>query len=67
MLQNNLRFPENDDDLEVTDEAKDLISKLITTPEMRLGQKGIDDFKKHPFLMGIDWDALLYSQFIYSL
>jgi hypothetical protein len=56
VLQNNLRFP--DDDTEVSDIAKDLILCLITTPERRLGQGGIDDFKSHPFFAGIQWDTI---------
>jgi hypothetical protein len=56
VLQNNLRFPE--DDTDVSDIAKDLILCLITTPERRLGQGGIDDFKSHPFFAGIEWDSI---------
>ncbi|CAF0969681.1 unnamed protein product [Didymodactylos carnosus] len=39
--------------------AKDFILKLLLkNPRRRLGAKGSDDVKKHPFFNGIDWDAL---------
>ena len=60
VLQNNLRFPE--DDTDVSDVAKDLIMCLITTPERRLGQNGINDFKLHPFFTGIEWDTIREGQ-----
>jgi len=56
IVQNNLRFPE--DDTDVSDIAKDLILCLITTPERRLGQRGINDFKHHPFFANIEWDTI---------
>ena len=55
-LQNNLRFPE--DEMEVSDDAKDLILSLIAVPERRLGEGGISDFQQHPFFAGIEWDTI---------
>ncbi|XP_076620602.1 serine/threonine-protein kinase gek isoform X3 [Colletes latitarsis] len=50
-------FP-TDDMYEVSEEAKDLMKKLICSSEFRLGQNGIDDFKKHPWFDGVNWDTL---------
>merc|ERR1711920_253138 len=49
-----------------TEEAKDLISQLLTKdPSKRLGCRsgsgGVDEIKNHPFFKGIDWD-LLYQK-----
>ncbi|XP_043282570.1 serine/threonine-protein kinase Genghis Khan isoform X2 [Venturia canescens] len=50
-------FP-TEDIYNVSEEAKDLMRKLICSSEMRLGQNGIDDFKKHPWFEGVNWDTL---------
>ncbi|KAJ0027029.1 hypothetical protein NQD34_018029 [Periophthalmus magnuspinnatus] len=51
------QFPQQVTD--VSEDAKDLIKRLICSREHRLGQNGIEDFKQHPFFSGIDWDNIL--------
>ncbi|KAM4633138.1 serine/threonine-protein kinase MRCK beta isoform 2-T2 [Polymixia lowei] len=50
------QFPSNVSD--VSEDAKDLIQRLLCSRERRLGVNGIDDFKKHPFFSGVDWDHI---------
>jgi hypothetical protein len=39
--------------------AKDLLSKFLhRRPEERLGSRGIQDIKSHPFFTGLDWSKL---------
>ena len=39
-------------------EAKDLLTRLITEPENRLGRNGVAEIKSHPFFEGVDWENL---------
>ena len=42
--------------IRISDEAKDLIFKMINNSNSRLGKNGADEIKKHPFFKGIDWN-----------
>jgi serine/threonine kinase 38 len=35
--------------------AKDLLLKMVTDAENRLGRNGADEIKSHPFFNGFDW------------
>ncbi|XP_051952296.1 serine/threonine-protein kinase MRCK beta isoform X6 [Xyrauchen texanus] len=50
------QFPSHITD--ISEAAKDLIQRLICSRERRLGQQGIEEFKKHPFFSGIDWENI---------
>ncbi|KAG8636794.1 serine/threonine-protein kinase tricornered isoform X2 [Manihot esculenta] len=50
-----LKFPE---EAKLSPEAKDLISKLLCNVDQRLGTKGADEIKAHPWFKGLEWDKL---------
>ncbi|XP_031284387.1 serine/threonine-protein kinase 38-like [Pistacia vera] len=50
-----LKFPE---EAKLSPEAKDLISKLLCNVNQRLGSKGSDEIKAHPWFDGVNWDKL---------
>ncbi|MEJ1275938.1 hypothetical protein NN561_006837 [Cricetulus griseus] len=50
------QFPSHVTD--VSEEAKDLIQRLICSRERRLGQNGIEDFKNHAFFEGLNWENI---------
>ncbi|GJZ14823.1 serine/threonine-protein kinase tricorner-like protein [Tanacetum coccineum] len=50
-----LKFPK---EARLSLEAKDLISKLLCNVNQRLGSKGADEIKAHPWFRGIDWDKI---------
>ncbi|XP_013002364.1 myotonin-protein kinase isoform X7 [Cavia porcellus] len=45
-------------DTGVPEEARNLIQGLLCPPEVRLGRDGAEDFQKHPFFFGLDWEGL---------
>ena len=42
----------------ISKEAEDILRKLISDPETRLGANGADEIKNHPFFKGIDWNHI---------
>ena len=58
---NSLHFPD-DEDLDLSEDAMDLIRQLCCDAKSRLGRGGIDDFKAHPYFAGLDWDSIGYSR-----
>ncbi|KAK3016827.1 hypothetical protein RJ639_006366 [Escallonia herrerae] len=53
--RNHLKFP---NEARLTPEAKDLISRLLCNVEHRLGTRGADQIKAHPWFKDIVWDRL---------
>jgi serine/threonine protein kinase len=39
----------------ISKEAEDLIRRLITDADKRLGLNGADEIKRHPFFRKVDW------------
>ena len=46
-------------------EAVDLILKLLRDPNDRLGSRGVEDIKRHPFFKDINWEGIRQSQVPY--
>lgn len=54
--QETLQFP---DDIHLSPESEDLIRRLLTSAENRLGRHGgADEIKAHPFFRGVDWGSI---------
>lgn len=43
------------DDVNISDEAADLIFKLINHRDRRLGINGAQEIRAHPFFKGVNW------------
>lgn len=54
--QETLQIPE---DIHLSPESEDLIRKLLTSSENRLGRYGgAEEIKRHPFFRGVDWETI---------
>lgn len=55
-FEQTLHFPE---DVHISYEAEDLIRRLLTNADQRMGRHGgADEIKTHPFFRGVDWNAI---------
>ena len=60
-LNNVLHFEKNfkiPSDSQLSKEAIDLMRKLITRADRRLGRNGVQEIKDHPFFRGINWTEI---------
>ena len=48
--------------IKISEEAKDLIFKMINSSNNRLGKNGADEIKNHPFFSGVDWNNIRNSK-----
>ncbi|KAK3164101.1 hypothetical protein QOZ80_1AG0012690 [Eleusine coracana subsp. coracana] len=53
--RNHLKFPE---DASLSNEARDLICRLLCDVDHRIGSAGADQIKAHPWFRGVAWDKL---------
>ena len=44
--------------VQLSNEAQDLIFKMINNKNERLGKNGSEEIKKHPFFKGLDWNNI---------
>lgn len=58
-----LKFPEEP---KVSDEAKDLICHLLCDVETRLGTRGVEEIKDHPWFRCVKWDTLYEMEAAYK-
>ncbi|XP_012838714.1 PREDICTED: LOW QUALITY PROTEIN: serine/threonine-protein kinase tricorner [Erythranthe guttata] len=58
-----LKFPEEP---KVSDEAKDLICHLLCDVDKRLGTRGVEEIKGHPWLRDVKWDTLYEMEAAYK-
>ena len=46
------------DEVTLSKEAEDFITKMINNQNIRLGKNSVDEIKSHPFFKGVDWDNI---------
>uniref|UniRef100_A0A2A4JBZ4 non-specific serine/threonine protein kinase n=1 Tax=Heliothis virescens TaxID=7102 RepID=A0A2A4JBZ4_HELVI len=54
--------PPDEHAAQVSEEAKDLIRRLICSSENRLGKNGLQDFKNHPWFAALEWESVREMQ-----
>ena len=63
MSKDEVLWPNSDDDLQVSEDAKDLITGLLKkNPLQRTGAGGAQEIKIHSFFLYLNWDNLLRNK-----
>ena len=57
--RHHLKFPP---EVNLSDDAKDLIESLLCDVEVRLGTNGVDEIKQHSFFEGVNWTNIYEEQ-----
>ena len=52
------KFLEIPEKAKLNDDTSDLIFRMLSNKENRLGKNGADEIKKHPFFKGLDWNNI---------
>ncbi|MCO5591820.1 hypothetical protein L7F22_045812 [Adiantum nelumboides] len=61
--RSSLKFPQ---EMKLSPEAKHLMFRLLCDVEHRLGTRGIDEIKTHPWFKGVQWDKLYHMEAAYK-
>eukprot|EP00250_Pteridium_aquilinum_P016323 c23048_g1_i1 orf=345-2033(-) len=61
--RSSLKFPQ---EMKLSPEAKNLMCRLLCDVDHRLGTRGIDEIKNHPWFRGVQWDKLYYMEAAYK-
>ncbi|XP_078315965.1 serine/threonine-protein kinase MRCK alpha-like isoform X3 [Crassostrea virginica] len=56
--QSKFEFPTDEDIEDISEEAKDLLQRLICAADRRFGKNGLQDFINHPWFQGIKWEEI---------
>ncbi|WRT65962.1 uncharacterized protein IL334_002913 [Kwoniella shivajii] len=57
------RIDWHEDEMDILPETKDLMNRLMCTdPQKRLGARGAEEVKRHPFFDGIDWTTIATAE-----
>ncbi|KAL7423549.1 rim15, signal transduction response regulator [Cryptotrichosporon argae] len=57
------RIDWHEDEMDVSPEARDLMDRLMCSdPTQRLGARGAEEVKQHPFFATIDWKTVMTSE-----
>ena len=57
-ILNHEKYLQVPDDIKLSKEALDLMNKMISDPNKRLGKNGSEEIKSHPFFKDVDWENI---------
>ena len=57
-ILNHDKYLQIPNEIKLSKEALDLIYKMLSDSNKRLGKNGADEIKSHPFFKGVDWDNI---------